>query len=74
MTRSAFALLIKFSDLIEDFVSLVDQVQFFNELEDKSDNLTEIIDFLKELPQFAMILKKWEQASKMRQWINEFKG
>jgi len=41
---------------------------------DKSNNLAEITTLLKELPQFAMILKKWEQASKMRQWINEFKG
>lgn len=33
MARSAFALLIKFSDMLEDFVSLVDQAQFYNEVE-----------------------------------------
>ena len=31
MTRAAFSLLVKFSDMLEDFVSVVDQVQFFNE-------------------------------------------
>jgi hypothetical protein len=50
MTRAAFALLIKFSDMLEDFVSLVDQVQFFNEVEDKSSDLPAVITFLKELP------------------------
>jgi len=50
MTRSAFALLVKFSDLLEDFVSLVDQVAFFNEVEDKSQDLPAMISFLKELP------------------------
>ena len=48
MTRSAFALLIKFSDMLEDLVSLVDQVQFFNEVEEVS--VQELIAFLKDLP------------------------
>jgi hypothetical protein len=34
MARAAFALLIKFGDLLEDFVSLVDQTAFFNEVEE----------------------------------------
>ena len=33
MTRVAFSLLIKFGDLLEDFVSLVDQVNYFNQFE-----------------------------------------
>ena len=71
MSRAAFALLIKFSDMVEDFLSLVDQVQFFCECEaDKSNDLVAINNFLKELPQYEFILKKWEQASKMREWIN----
>jgi hypothetical protein len=50
MARAAFALLIKFGDLLEDFVSLVDQSTFFNEVEDKSDDLPALIEFLIELP------------------------
>ena len=33
-----------------------------------------LIKILKELPQFFSIRNKWEQASKMRSWINEKKG
>lgn len=51
MARAAFALLIKFSDMLEDFVSVVDQVQFFKEIESgKSKDVPAIIAFLKELP------------------------
>lgn len=75
MTRAAFSLLIKFSDMLEDFVSVVDQVQFFKEIEAaKAKDVAAIIAFLKELPQFPAILGKFEQASKMRGWINERKG
>jgi hypothetical protein len=72
MARAAFALLIKFSDMLEDFVSLVDQAQFYNEVESQdAHDVNPIITFLKDLPQWPMICKKWEQAAKMRQWINE---
>lgn len=74
MARSAFALLIKFSDMLEDFVSVVDQVQFFKEIESgKAKDVPAIIAFLKELPQFPAILEKFEQASRMRSWINDRK-
>jgi DNA polymerase III delta subunit len=33
-----------------------------------------VIDFIQDLPQFSSICKKWEAASKMRQWINDRKG
>lgn len=75
MSRAAFALLIKFGDMLEDFVSLVDQVQFFNEIEGtQTTDLNSLIKILKELPQFSSIRNKWEQASKMRKWINEMKS
>ena len=74
MTRAAFALLIKFSDMLEDLISLTDQIQFFCEYEaEKAANLDNIITFLKELPSFQSILKKWQQASRMRQWISDQK-
>ena len=74
MTRAAFSLLVKFGDMLEDFVSVVDQVQFFNEIESKQQDLNHVINFLKELPQFPLILEKWEQASRMRKWIQDFKN
>jgi hypothetical protein len=37
MTRVAFSLLIKFGDLLEDFVSLVDQVNYFNQFENTNE-------------------------------------
>lgn len=75
MSRAAFALLIKFGDMLEDFVSLVDQVQFFNEIEGtQTTDLNALIKILKELPQFSSIRNKWEQASKMRKWIHETKS
>jgi len=75
MTRAAFALLIKFGDMLEDFVSLVDQVQFFNEIEGtQTTDLNALIKILKELPQFVSIRNKWEQASKMRKWISDMKS
>lgn len=75
MARAAFALLIKFSDMLEDFVSLVDQAQFYNEVESQdTQDIGSIIAFLKDLPQWPMICKKWEQAAKMRPWISEEKG
>jgi len=44
MIRLAFSLMTKFADLIEDFVSLVDQVKYLNQFEkyneaDKKSNI-----------------------------------
>ena len=78
MSRAAFALLIKFGDMLEDFVSLVDQVQFFKEIKEvegtQTTDLNSLIKILKDLPQFASIRNKWEQASKMRKWISDMKS
>lgn len=81
MTRVAFSLLIKFGDLLEDFVSLVDQVNYFNQFENTNDtdpksniDINQLLNILKELPQFAQIRNKWEEASKMRKWIQDKKS
>ena len=57
MTRVAFSLLIKFGDLLEDFVSLVDQVNYFNQFENSNDtdqkqniDINQLLNILKELP------------------------
>lgn len=61
--------------MLEDFVSLVDQAQFYNEVESQdTEDVDPIIAFLKDLPQWPMICKKWEQAARMRPWISEEKG
>ncbi len=81
MTRVAFSLLIKFGDLLEDFVSLVDQVNYFNQFENTNDtdqksniDINQLLNILKELPQFTQIRNKWEEASKMRKWIQDKKS
>jgi len=77
MTRAAFALIIKFSNMVEDFISLVDQVQFFQEDEGGSTSKPDIaalVKSLKEAPQFLSIRNKWEQAAKMRKWISDTKS
>jgi len=60
MTRVAFSLLIKFGDLLEDFVSLVDQVNYFNQFENTNEadtksniDINQLLNILKELPQFT---------------------
>ena len=60
MTRVAFSLLIKFGDLLEDFVSLVDQVNYFNQFENTNESdpksnidINQLLNILKELPQFT---------------------
>jgi hypothetical protein len=51
LTRSAFSLIVKFSDLVGDFLSLVDSVKFFCETqESKSNDINAIREFIKELP------------------------
>jgi len=79
MSRAAFALLIKFSDMLEDFVSLVDQIQFLKEVESSGPsvsptNINPALEFLKGIPHFADIKEKWKEASKMRSWISESKS
>jgi hypothetical protein len=77
MTRSAFALLIKFSDMLEEFVQLIDHVEVYKDMmgPEESKNMNSIIKQLKEeMPQFPQIMKKWDQASSMRKFIQDYKS
>jgi hypothetical protein len=77
MSRAAFAVMIKFSDLLEDFKNLVDEVTMQAEMvEEGADKEAAIIDFIrgqKGTNQSDMVISKWESAARMRQWINEKK-
>jgi hypothetical protein len=57
LSRAAFAVIIKYSDSYEEFEDCMDNMEL-----DKDD--TSILD------DYPEILKKWEQASRMRSWIN----
>lgn len=87
LTRSAFGCLIKFTDQIEVFTQLVDEVDMLSStVEPESSSLTaddslpkevdanvKILESIKTFPGFDAIMKRWECASKMRSWINDHK-
>ena len=75
MTRAAFSALIKFSDLFDSFSQLVDEVDMqWTDLEKNDERDLKMKELIKDFPNFEGINKRWEQASKMRSWINEFKN
>lgn len=75
MSRATFTLIIKFSNMLDDLKQLINQVQFFEELEGtKTPDINALTKSLKELPQFNTIRNKWEQASKMRKWLSDTKS
>lgn len=73
MSRAAFAVMIKFSDLSEDFQVLVDTVNMQATEEEGPGKLKALADLIKSQPQGDIIIRRWESASRMRQWINEKK-
>jgi len=74
MSRAAFAVMIKFSDLLEDFLVLVDTVSMqAPEEEEGPGKIKALADLIKSQPQGDIIIRRWESASRMRQWINEKK-
>jgi predicted transcriptional regulator len=75
LTRAAFSALIKFSELFDSFSQLVDEVDMqWVELEQDEERDIKMKDIIKAFPNFDGINKRWEHASKMRSWINEFKN
>lgn len=74
MTRTAFAVMLKFSDLLEDFMALSDAVAMQAALEtDDSTKDANLVAVIKQHPHSEVIIRRWESASRMRQWINEKK-
>lgn len=74
MSRAAFAVMVKFSDLLEDFVALVDAVAMQAALEDGNPGKEKaLMAHLKAQPQADILIRRWESAARMRPWINEKK-
>lgn len=74
LSRAAFAVMIKFSEFFEEFKMLVDEVDMmWADLEGDSERDIKIKEQLKTAPHYDQIAKRWESASKMRQWISEKK-
>jgi hypothetical protein len=74
ISRAAFAVMLKYSDVLEDFVALRDEVAAQANLESsETDKQKNLMAFIKTVPHSDVILRRWESASRMRQWINEKK-
>ncbi|CDW82480.1 hect e3 ubiquitin [Stylonychia lemnae] len=75
LTRAAFAVMIKFShDGVDKLMELVDEFDLaYSELASDDDKEFKIKDFIKKHKNYEQIQKRWESASKMRQWVNEKK-
>jgi hypothetical protein len=74
LSRAAFAVMIKFSEFFDAFNILVDEVDLqWVDLEADPDRDAKLREHIKAAPQYENIFKRWENASKMRQWINEKK-
>lgn len=66
--------MIKFSEFFEAFMVMVDEVEIhWMELEGDDERDIKIKEIIKQAHHYDHIFKRWEQASKMRQWINEKK-
>ena len=74
LSRASFAVMIKFSEFFEEFNMLVDEVlMMWEDLEEDPERELKIKDMIKQAPHYEQIAKRWESASKMRQWISEKK-
>jgi len=75
LSRAAFAIMVYFSNEgVDKFQELVDEIDMkWTELETDGDREIKIRDFVKTNKAFEVILKRWENASKMRQWVMEKK-
>ena len=70
LSRAAFGVMIKFSEFYETFTSLVDEVDMqWSMLDGDADREIKIKEVIKGYPHYENVFKRWESASKMRQWI-----
>lgn len=74
LSRATFAVMIKFSEFFQDFIDIVGEVDImWSEFEGDAEREIKMKEELKKQEHFEQISKRWESASKMRQWINEKK-
>lgn len=75
LTRAAFAVIVKFSDLIDSITTLVDEVDMnYSEFEHDPEKDLKMRELIKKVPNYDNVFKRWDKASKMRQWTNEFRN
>lgn len=75
LSRAAFAVMCRFSnDGLDRFMEFVDEMDLtWSELEGDSERDFKFKDAIKKHKAYEQIQKRWESASKMRQWVNEKK-
>lgn len=76
MSRAAFAVMIKFCDLTDEFSNLVKAVALESEMQGDMDNSEQeaaVIEFMKKQEQADKIIKIYESSSRMRSWLEEKK-
>ena len=62
ITRAAFGVILKFSDLFDDVMMLLDELDLIGDSMDADELKAHMI----EIPTYETIFKKWDTASKMR--------
>ena len=74
ISRAAFAVMIKFSNLQEDFQNIVNEVDLtWEDFKDDPEKDKKVIALLKGMSHFDNIFKRWESGSQMRKWIADKK-
>ena len=73
LSRAAYAVMIKFSEFFDDFKAMIDEFELMYDTFPEGERDIKMKEHLKTLTNFDAISKRWESASKMRQWINEKK-
>jgi len=73
LSRAAFAITIKYCDLLDDFQALQDSVALASGEEEGEERDTAIFDAIAQAVNGKDIIRRWESAARMRQWINEKK-
>jgi hypothetical protein len=74
LSRAAFGAMLKFSEFFDTFTMLVDEVDMqWEMLQEDPERDLKLKEVVKAAPHFEGISKRWESASKMRQWIGEKK-
>lgn len=76
MSRAAFAVMIKFCDLTDEFSNLIKAVEIESEMLEDMDNAKKeeaVIEFMMNQKQADKIIKIYESSSRMRSWLDEKK-
>ena len=73
ITRAAFSVMVKFSDMFDDLSSVLDEIDMISSTTEPAQLDQALKDQLRNHPNWEHLFKRWESASKMRSWISEKK-